>query len=127
MIKQLATTLAIICLILIIVCVGHYFVVQKLDLYFSILNVYAFNFAMTFCSLAALLFIQKNFNDKVGYTFLGLGIIKMMLSLVYLMPLIKSAFLNKIPDTLNFFFCYFLFLLMESIVTVKMLNKNNEH
>ena len=126
MIKRFLSNLLVIVLVASCIGVIHFFVVKKIDLYFSILSIYAFNFALTFFSILALLFIQKKFSDKVGYTFLGLGVFKMMLSVVYLMPLIKSAFINKIPDTLNFFFCYFLFLLMESIITVKMLNKNNE-
>lgn len=101
----------------------HYKVVENLELFYSIPKIYVFNYLITLFSLSLLLLVDKYLGDKVGFAFLGLGLIKMAFSLVFLMPLIDALLENKVPDTLNFFFSYFIFLLAESIVIVRMLNK----
>ncbi len=94
---------------------------NELELFFSIKFVYLFNFILTFVSLLILYFIAKKWNDKVGFSFLALGIIKMAFSVWFLMPLINSNVIDKVPDILNFFFCYFLFLSIESFFVIKSL------
>ncbi|HBK84123.1 MAG TPA: hypothetical protein DDZ41_11120, partial [Flavobacterium sp.] len=76
-----------------------------------------------FFELFFLHYAYEKYNDKVGYAFLAIGIIKMALSISFLMPLITSNLKDKIPDTLNFFFCYFVFLIIESVILVKLLSK----
>lgn len=106
-----------------IVGVFHYLIIKNLSVFIPLINIYLFNFLMTVIGLAILYLMYDKFNDKVGFTFLGIGIIKMAIAVSFLMPLIKSNFSNKIPDTLNFFFCYFIFLIIESVFMVKLLNK----
>lgn len=97
------------------------FIDNDLKLFFSLQKIYIFNLILTIFSLLILDFIAKKWNDKVGFSFLALGIIKMALSVWFLMPLINSNAINKVPDTLSFFFCYFLFLAIESYFVVKSL------
>lgn len=101
----------------------HLYFVRNLKLYIPIINIYVFNFILGVFGLFLLNLIYEKFNDKVGYTFLGIGVFKMVLSISFLMPLIESDFQNKVPDTLNFFFCYFIFLIIESVFVIKLLNK----
>ena len=103
----------------------NFIVVKNLPLYNPIKEVYLFNYFITIISLFILFVIKLKFNDKVGFASLGLGILKMAVSVVYLMPLIDSNFLNKIPDTLSFFSAYFIFLIIESVIVIKLLNKKN--
>lgn len=100
----------------------HYNIVKNIPLFIPLQNIYSFNLIMAIVGLAILYFINYKFSDKVGFTFLGIGIIKMALSVSFLMPLIESNFKNKIPDTLNFFFCYFVVLIIESVFLIKLLN-----
>lgn len=123
MIKRFLFSILYLLLITMIVGVFHYLIIKNLSLFIPLINIYLFNFLMTVMGLAILYLIYDKFNDKVGFTFLGIGIIKMAISVSFLMPLIKSNFSNKIPDTLNFFFCYFIFLIIESVFMVKLLNK----
>ena len=103
----------------------NYLATKEIVLYNSIEEIYFFNFVLTLVSLFILFVINLKFNDKVGYAFLAVGIIKMAVSVVYLLPLVDSDFSNKIPDTLSFFSAYFIFLIIESIVVVRILNKKN--
>jgi hypothetical protein len=123
MIKRFLFSILFLLLITMIVGVFHYLIIKNLSLFIPLINIYLFNFLMTVMGLAILYLIYDKFNDKVGFTFLGIGIIKMAIAVSFLMPLIKSNFSNKIPDTLNFFFCYFIFLIIESVFMVKLLNK----
>jgi hypothetical protein len=123
MIKRFLFSILYLLLITMIVGVFHYLIIKNLSLFIPLINIYLFNFLMTVMGLAILYLIYDKFNDKVGFTFLGIGIIKMAIAVSFLMPLIKSNFSNKIPDTLNFFFCYFIFLIIESVFMVKLLNK----
>ncbi len=92
--------------------------------FYSLYSIYAFHFILTFLLFLFLVFVNINFFDKTGYTFLASGIIKMMASVVFLMPLIKSDFENKIPDVGAFFIPFFVFLLFETIHSVRLLNKD---
>lgn len=108
------------------ICVGflHFLIIQHVNTFFTVFQIYLFNFSVSTFSILVLFLINQQFKDKVGFVFMALGILKMMVTVYFLMPLINSNFENKIPDVLQFFFCYFLFLALESIITVKQLNKN---
>lgn len=123
MIKRFLTSTGYLFIICLVVGVSHFYFVRNLKLYIPIVNIYFFNFILAIFGLFLLNFVYEKFNDKVGYTFLGIGVLKMALSISFLMPLIESNFQNKVPDTLNFFFCYFIFLIIESAFVIKLLNK----
>lgn len=123
MIKRILLSILNLSVISILIGFLHYLLVKKIQLFIPLQNIYFFNYSLSLVVLLILYYIHNKFNDKVGYAFLALGILKMMVSIYFLMPLIESDFSNKIPDTLNFFFCYFVFLIIESIILVKLLNK----
>lgn len=123
MIKKFFISAAYLFIISLIIGSIHFFLIGNMEVFIPLQKIYLFNFFITFISLANLYFVYYKFRDYVGYTYLGIGIIKMALSLVFLMPLIRSDFDSKIPDTLNFFFCYFVLLIIESVFLVKLLNK----
>lgn len=123
MIKRFLISIVYLFIISLILGVLHFYFVRNLKLYIPIINIYLFNFILGILGLFLLNLVYEKFNDKVGYVFLGIGIFKMALSISFLMPLIESDFQNKVPDTLNFFFCYFIFLIIESVFVIKLLNK----
>lgn len=65
---------------------------------------------------------QKNINN-VGYTFLLVTSIKMALAFFFLQPILnsKTDFINI--EKMNFFIIFIVFLIIETSVTIKMLNK----
>ncbi len=101
----------------------HYLFAET-PFFYSLYSIYAFHFILTFLFFLFLVFVNLTFFDKTGYAFLATGILKMMASVVFLIPLIKSNFEDKIPDVGAFFIPFFLFLLFETIHSVQLLNSN---
>lgn len=81
----------------------------------------------TICSLAIVLVLikmnEKNI-DSVGQTFLLLTCIKMIISYVLLHPILQSTIQLLNPEKINFFITFAVFLTIETVVTVRILNKN---
>lgn len=97
---------------------------KEIPFYNSVLSIYIFHLVAVLLSYFFLLVINKYFFSYTGFAFLGFGILKMVFSLVFLMPLIKSNVEDKIPDVLAFFIPFFLFLFYETIQSIKLLNQN---
>ena len=77
------------------------------------------------CSLLIILILievnAKNI-DTVGFTFLLVTFIKMALSYVILSPILNSGNANVKAEKIDFFIIFALFLTIETIVTVRILN-----
>lgn len=105
----------------------QYFVITALfkDTFFfySTLSIYIFHIVVTILSYLFLLFVNKNFPDYTGYSFMGISVVKMMAAVVFLIPLIQSDTINRIPDVAAFFIPYFLFLFFETIFAIRLINK----
>lgn len=91
--------------------------------FYSTWSIYVFHIIITMLSYLFLLFVNKTFPDKTGFAFMGISLIKMMASVVFLIPLLKSDTIDRIPDVGMFFIPYFLFLLFETIFAVRLINK----
>ena len=90
--------------------------------HFPIEIIYGFFF---FCSLIILLVLIKvktKSIDNVGYTFLLVTCIKMAISFTVLSPILHSGNPNVRIEKVNFFIIFALFLTIETIVTVRILN-----
>lgn len=96
---------------------------QSTPFYYSVWSIYVFHIIITLVAYLFLLYVHKNFPDYGGYTFMGLGVIKMMACVVFLIPMIQSDTLDRIPDVAAFFIPYFMFLLFETIFAVRLINK----
>ena len=88
-------------------------------------SIYLFHFLTVAVSYTLLVLVNKYFFQQTGYAFLAFGIIKMGLSVFFLMPVIDSEIANKIPDVLSFFIPFFIFLLLETIFSVNLLNSSD--
>jgi hypothetical protein len=77
--------------------------------------------------MATLLYVKNIIPDKVGFTFMGFGILKMAFAILFLLPLKEPTCLNPIPDVLAFFIPYFIFLFYETFYLVSLLNKESLH
>ena len=90
--------------------------------HFPIEVVYGFFFV---CSLLLILILikvnEKNINN-VGFTFLLVTFVKMALSYLILSPILNSGNLNVRTEKIDFFIIFALFLTIETIVTVRILN-----
>jgi hypothetical protein len=91
--------------------------------FYSTWSIYVFHVTITIAAHLFLLYVHKNFPDKAGFTFMGMGLLKMMACVVFLIPMIQSDTADRIPDVGAFFIPYFLFLLFETIFAVRLINK----
>jgi hypothetical protein len=79
------------------------------------------------CSVLIILLLIKVKNkniDNVGHTFLLITSIKMVLSYALLYPILNSTRENIAIEKINFFIVFALFLAIETIVTIRILNNN---
>lgn len=111
----------------IVLFLAQYFTVANLfkdiPFFYSTWSIYVFHIIVTIVSYLFLLFVHKNFPEKTGFTFMGIGLIKMMAGVVFLIPIIQSDTIDRIPDVAAFFIPYFLFLFFETIFAVRLINK----
>jgi len=92
---------------------------------FSIETIYEFFFVCSVIIVFILIKVKEKNIDNVGYTFLLVTCIKMAVSYVVLYPILHSGNPNVSIEKLNFFLIFALFLTIETIVTVRILN--NKH
>lgn len=90
--------------------------------YYSLEFIYGF---FCFCSVLIITLLMKikskNINN-VGYTFLLVTSIKMGLSYLVLLPLLDVVRQNNQIEKINFFMVFALFLAIETVVTIRILN-----
>lgn len=92
--------------------------------YYNTISIYIFHVLVTFISYLLLLVVNKNFKEYTGYSFMAISVLKMILSIVFLIPLIKSTHNDLIPDVAAFFIPYFLFLFFETFFAIRLINNS---
>jgi len=111
--------------------VGFYFllnylqnnVFDKYDLYFSAFATTSFLYISTTIVCLTTFYVNKKFSDKVGFAFLGLSILKMLATVIFLIPFLRSEIEDKTPTVLYFFVPYLIVLLIETISVVRLIDK----
>ena len=90
--------------------------------HFPIEVVYGFFFVCSMLIILILIKVNEKNIDNVGFTFLLVTFIKMALSYVILSPILNSGNPNVRTEKIDFFIIFALFLTIETIVTVRILN-----
>jgi hypothetical protein len=90
--------------------------------HFPIETIYGFFFICSVIILLILIKVKSNNIDNVGLTFLLVTFIKMAISYAILYPILHSGNSNTGTEKINFFVIFVLFLTIETIVTIKILN-----
>lgn len=104
--------------------IGHYFLFDNsgFSLKNSFVNYsYLFLIVLNIFSFLILVAVKSKKEEYVGYTFLGLVLVKMVVSFIYLYPTIISQIPNKEHLILVFFALYFIYLIFETVVIVNLL------
>ena len=89
---------------------------------FPIEVVYGFFFIFSLLIIIVLIKVKEKNIDNVGYTFLLVTCIKIAISFAILSPILHSSNPNIRIEKINFFIIFALFLTIETIVTVRILN-----
>ena len=93
------------------------------ELHFPIWKIYVFNAIMVFAVYCIMNYQSKKNNQKTFFTFIALTLIKMLLAVVFLMPLFYGKSDHAQLEVINFFIAYFLFLIFEILSINKFLQK----
>ncbi len=95
----------------------HYYIYsiffETLSLYFPIWTIYAFNAVMVAGVYAFISYKVAQGSKNVFNLFLGLTVVKMVLVLIFMLPIFAGKTANVMPEVSNFFIAYFLLLTFE--------------
>lgn len=95
----------------------HYYIVltlfEDLQLYFPIWSIYLFNAVMVACVYSFIAYRASQGSKNVFNLFLSLTVVKMVLIIIFLLPVFMGKTDNVMPDTTNFFLAYFVLLGFE--------------
>ncbi len=96
---------------------------ESISFFYPLWGIYAFMILTVMLILVALKTSLSKGNNKVFNLFMGLTLLKMLLAVAFFVPLIVSGRENNIPDVLNFFIPYFIFLGLEIFFATKVMNR----
>ncbi|HZJ21273.1 MAG TPA: hypothetical protein VFD35_13105 [Pricia sp.] len=99
----------------VILFLTHYYILSQFftgRLYFSLWSIYCFHTVLVLAVYAILSYYKRKNKDMLKL-FLGLTVLKMALSIVFLLPLFLKKSDHTQLEVLNFFIPYFLFLMVE--------------
>jgi hypothetical protein len=92
--------------------------------YYSNIELYTFYTVSSIVLIITLIIIKEKNIDNVGFTFLLLTFIKMGIAYVFLTKIIDNASRYLPKEKINFFIIFAIFLTIETVVTIRILNKN---
>lgn len=110
-----------------LLCGAHYYIFlnffSDLKLYLPIWSIYAFNAGLVLVVFLIISYKMSRGSQNPFNIFLGLTSVKMLLAIVFLLPLFFGKSENMKVETFNFFIPYFAFLTYEIISITKFLKK----
>ena len=99
----------------------HHYFLNSNALLFPIWQIYAFHIFVT-TALYGIINYKYSFGQKAIFNlFMGMTLLKMILSILFLLPLFLSDFEAKRADIFNFFVPHFFFLFFEIFSLTKLL------
>ena len=105
----------------------HFYILSQFfegELHFPLWTIYAFNAVLVFIVYSVLRFKAGQGSNKMYQLFLALTITKMVLAIVFLLPLFFGKSEHSQLEVINFFIPYFLFLGFEIFNLNKFLQKS---
>jgi len=126
MIIKISKFLAFLILVTLVLYFFHEFIIDnyvgQTTFELTTISIYLFHFFTVFVSYLLLVIVNNYFFSLTGSAFLAFGIIKMALSVFFLFPVIQSDSVDKVPDVLSFFIPFFIYLFLETIFSISLLN-----
>jgi len=105
----------------------HYYTLNQFfdgALHFPLWTIYAFNSVLVMIVYTIISYKNKQGSKKMYQLFLGLTILKMVLAVVFLLPLFLGKSDHAQLEVINFFIPYFIFLGFEIFSLNKFLQKS---
>lgn len=89
----------------------------------SLFEGHLLNYLLTVSSFGVLCVFAKIKNSYVGFAFMGFSVFKMILTLLFLLPMFMDESLKSIDYVFQFFSIYFFYLILELWFTFRLLIK----
>jgi len=89
---------------------------------YSLELLYGFFFLASVLIVSVLFLIRKKNLDNVGFTFLFLTFAKLAIAFYFMQSIIKVKGIQQPTEKINFFVIFILFLAIETVVAVRILN-----
>ena len=127
MIKETASYIVKLLLFTIFLFIVHFYTLNQFfdgTLYFPVWTIYVFNAVLVFLVYTIITYKNKKGSKNMYQLFLGLTTLKMILAIVFLLPLFLGKSDHAQLEVVNFFIPYFLFLGFEIFSLNKFLQKN---
>lgn len=96
---------------------------ENMSFFFPVWQIYMFHFIITTALYTIINYKYSKGKTDIFNTFMLSTFLKMVLAILFLLPLLLSELDNKQPDVFNFFIPYFLYLFFEVFSLTKFLNK----
>lgn len=96
----------------------------ELKLFFPIWQIYVFHLGVTTLFYSVINYRFSQGQTDIFVLFMACTLTKMLLAILFLLPLILSDFEKKQPDIFNFFIPYFIYLGFEVYSITKFLQKS---
>lgn len=90
---------------------------------YSIELLYFFFLSLSIIILYILVKVNKKNINNVGFTFLLLTCLKMIIAYIFLNPILNQTQSSIKLEKFNFFAIFIIFLIIETILTIRILNK----
>ena len=94
------------------------------NFHYSIETVYFFFFVCSLILLFILILVKSKNIDNVGYTFLLITCSKIAIAYIVLLPILNADTKSVAIEKINFFIVFALFLAIETIITIRIVNNN---
>lgn len=92
--------------------------------HYSLLQLYGFFLTCSLVIVGILIWMKQKNIDSVGNTFMLLTCIKIVLAYLLLLPILNSRYDNIVSEKINFFITFAIFLTIETVVTIRLVNRN---
>ncbi|HRW21615.1 MAG TPA: hypothetical protein PLO05_03445 [Bacteroidales bacterium] len=112
----------------IIIFLIHYLLSKALTILHSeqlMFDVHIFMFLLTAGGIIASLYLLKKRSQFVGFAFVGVSVLKMLLSTIFLYPIIKGELDNPKVYVVQFIIIYFVYLAYEVLYIINLLKSSN--
>ena len=100
----------------------HYFA-ASVNFFFPLWHIYAFHVLVAVVIYTIINYRYSGGKTEIFTLFMGITLVKMILAILFLLPLLLSDFQKKQPDVFNFFIPYFIYLFLEVFFVTKFLQK----
>tara|TARA_R110002126_G_scaffold31443_1_gene101229 strand:- start:2936 stop:3328 length:393 start_codon:yes stop_codon:yes gene_type:complete len=103
--------------------VFFFLAITTIDFYYSLEKLYLFFYVLSLIVFLILLKVKEKSFDNVGMSFLLSTSVKMIFCFILLKPILNSAAEKNTLEKMNFFVVFILFLAIETILTIRILNE----